>query len=305
MRLLTRSDFDGLACAVLLKEKGLMDERKFVHPKDVQDGLVDVTENDILVNLPYVEGCGLWFDHHSSEAERLKLRPEQFKGVSGEAPSTARLIYNYYGGEESFGHLQELMDAVDKADSGDFTEEEILNPTGWVLLSFLMDPRTGLGRFRDYRISNYQLMDDMIEYCRKMPIHEILAVPDVKERIKRYFEQTDLFKEMVKKHSWTHENVLVTDLRDVETIHSANRFLIYTLYPQQNISIWVIDGKQKQNCVFAVGHSIINKTSKTDVGSLMLEYGGGGHKKVGTCQVPYDEAQETLTRLVEKIKRDG
>lgn len=305
MRLLTRSDFDGLACAVLLKEKGLIDEKKFVHPKDVQDGLIEVTENDILVNLPYVEGCGLWFDHHSSEEQRLQLRPDQFKGSSQEAPSTARLIYNYYGGEEVFGHLEELMAAVDKADSGSFTREEIEDPRGWVLLSFIMDPRTGLGRFRDYRISNYQLMGDMIDYCRTIKIEQILELPDVQERITRYFEQVTSFKEMVEKHSYTDGNVLVTDLRGVENIYSSNRFLIYTLFPEQNISIWMIDGKNKQNCVFAVGHSIINRTSRTDVGSLMLKFGGGGHKKVGTCQVPYEEAQETLSFLVSQMKKDG
>jgi len=304
VRLLTRSDFDGLACAVLLKDAGIIDDRAFVHPKDIQDGMIKVTENDVLANVPFDAGCGLWFDHHSSEEERLALK-NKYKGDSRPAPSAARVIYDYYGGKEKFGHLEEMMSAVDKSDSGQFTADEILNPKGWVLLSFIMDPRTGLGRFRDCRISNYQLMDDMIDYCRKMSIDEILKVPDVLERIKQFEEQSGKFKDMLKKYTNTDGKVIITDLRGVAPIYSGNRFLIYVLYPEQNISIWVVDGKNKQNCVFAVGRSIINRSSKTDVGSLMLKYGGGGHKTVGTCQVPYQEAGKVLGELVASMKKDG
>ena len=197
---------------------------KFVHPKDLQDGLVEVKSDDVLANVPYVPGCGLWFDHHTSEAERGSLRRE-YKGESRPAPSCARVIYDYYGGRAKFGsHFDELMEAVDKSDSGNLTVEEILHPKGWILLSFVMDPRTGLGRFRDYRISNYQLMEDMIEYCRTKTIDEILAVPDVQERVKRYFEQELLFKEMIAAHTRVVGNVIITDLRDVSPIYTGNRF---------------------------------------------------------------------------------
>jgi nanoRNase/pAp phosphatase (c-di-AMP/oligoRNAs hydrolase) len=304
MRLVTRSDFDGLACAVLLKAAGIIDSRLFVHPKDVQDGLVEVTENDVLANVPYAKGCGLWFDHHSSESERLDLG-SGFKGASRPAPSAARVIYDYYGGAAKFGHLQEMMAAVDKSDSGRLTVDEITNPQGWILLSFIADPRTGLGRFRDYRISNYQLMDDLIEYCGKISIEEILRIPDVAERVKRYFEQNDQYKKMIFEHTRTDGNVIVTDLRGEETIYSGNRFLIYSLYPEANISVWLIDGRNKQNCVYAVGHSIINRSSKIDVGSLMLTYGGGGHRTVGTCQVPYERADLVLQELVAAMKDKG
>ena len=305
MRLLTRSDFDGLACAVLLKEQGLISEMKFVHPKDLQDGLVEVKSDDVLANVPYVPGCGLWFDHHTSEAERGSLRRE-YKGESRPAPSCARVIYDYYGGRAKFGsHFDELMEAVDKSDSGNLTVEEILQPKGWILLSFVMDPRTGLGRFRDYRISNYQLMEDMIEYCRTKTIDEILAVPDVQERVKRYFEQELLFKEMIAAHTRVVGNVIITDLRDVSPIYTGNRFLIYSMYPQQNISVWIVDGREKQNCVFACGKSVIDRSSKTDVGSLMLKHGGGGHSAVGTCQVSYAKANEVLADIVATMHRDG
>ena len=305
MRLLTRSDFDGLACAVLLKELGMISEMKFVHPKDLQDGLVEVDERDVLANVPYVPGCGLWFDHHMSEAERGSLQ-EPYRGESRPAASCARVIYDYYGGRGKFGsRFDELMIAVDKSDSGNLTVDEILNPKRWMLLSFVMDPRTGLGRFRDYRISNYKLMEDMIEYCRTKSIDEILAVPDVQERVKRYFEQEQLFKSMIEQHTRIEGNVIVTDLRNISPIYTGNRFLIYSMYPQQNISVWMVDGREKQNCVFACGRSIINRTSKTDVGSLMLKYGGGGHPAVGTCQVPYAAADEVLENIIAVMKQDG
>lgn len=305
MRLLTRSDFDGLACAVLLDELGLVTERKFVHPKDVQDGLVEVTANDIIANLPYVEGCGLWFDHHISEEERGSLQ-KNFQGDCRPAPSAARVIYEYYGGADRFPkHLDSMMAGVDKADSAQFTAQDILDPQGWVLLSFVMDPRTGLGRFRDYRISNYQLMEELIGYCRKLSVDEILALPDVQERVDRYFAQEEAFRAMLRSHTTIHGNVIVTDLRGVDPILSGNRFVVYALWPEQNISIWVVDGRNRQNCVFAVGHSILNKTSQTNVGSLMLKHGGGGHQAVGTCQVPYESAGAVLQALIEQMNADG
>ena len=306
MRVLTRSDFDGLGCAVLLKEAGLMDDIKFVHPKDIQDGAVQVTENDILANIPYVPGCGMWFDHHSSEEER-KLHGD-FKGKCDPgAPSAARVIWDYFNGEDKFSgpHFKELLEAVDKADSANFTADEILNPTGWVLLSFVMDPRTGLGRYKDYRISNYALMLDMIDYCRDKSIDEILEVPDVEERTRRYFEQDALFKDMIKQNTEVRGNVVIMDLRNQEEIFTGNRFMIYSLFPDQNISIQVIWGFQRQNIVMTCGHSIINRTSKTNVGSLMLKYGGGGHHAVGTCQVPIDKAEDILEEIIAQMNQDG
>lgn len=303
MRLLTRSDFDGLACAVLLEEMGLIDNYKFVHPKDVQDGLVEATNDDILANIPYVPGCGMWFDHHVSEDERHGAK--DFTGASRQADSAARVIYDYFGSDGRFARFSEMIAAVDKADAGKFTPEEILNPSGWVLLSFIMDPRTGLGRYRDYRISNYALMMKMISMCRDNTAEGMLADPDVAERVKRYLEQDGLFRKMITDHTRVDGNVIITDLRDVAEIYTGNRFVIYALYPEQNISVWLIDGKLKQNVVFAVGHSIINRTAKTNVGSLLLGYGGGGHHRVGTCQVPHDDADATLAELVKRMKQDG
>ncbi len=283
MRLLTRSDFDGLACAVLLKELGVIDTLKFVHPKDIQDGLVEVSSDDVLANVPYVPGCGMWFDHHSSEKERLGQNLH-FTGDSRIADSAARVIYDYYQGDARLPKFAEMITAVDKVDSAKLSIDEIQNPTGWVLLGFIMDPCTGLGRFRNFRISNYELMEKLIDACHSQTIDQILRDPDVKERIDLYQEQDALFKDMVAKMSKTNGNVIVSDLRGVRTIHAGNRFLVYSVFPEQNISLWIVDGKNKENCAIACGHSVLNRTSHTDVGSLMLKYGGGGHKQVGTCQ---------------------
>ena len=300
MRLITRSDFDGLACAVLLNKVGIIDSYKFVHPKDLQDGLVEVNENDCLANVPFVRGCGLWFDHHLSEKERYAYEG-CYKGRSEIKPSCARVIYEYYGGESTFKGLEEFVKAVDKVDSADLTIDDIRNPKGYVLLGFIMDPRTGLGRFRDFTISNYQLMSNMITWCATKSIDEILHLPDVLERIKVYNEQTELFIDMVKKHTEVRGKTIITDLRRVPIIYTGNRFMIYSLYPQCNLSVWIVSGKGGEGCSCAVGYSILNRTCDVNVGSLMLKYGGGGHKAVGTCQFSSD-IDEKIRELIADIE---
>jgi nanoRNase/pAp phosphatase (c-di-AMP/oligoRNAs hydrolase) len=301
MRLITRSDFDGLACGALLVYKGIVNEWKFVHPKDIQDGLVEATDTDILANIPYIKGCKLWFDHHSSENERLGEKTF-FEGVSRKAPSCARVVYEFYGGDAELGRFAEMVRYVDKVDSGNLSAEEILNPRGWVLLGFIMDPRTGLGRFRNFTISNYDLMKELASICASKTIDEILAMPDVKERLDVYYEQDNLFREMIQGHAKVDGNVVSLDLRGVDPIYAGNRFLIYTMYPEQNISIWIVDGKNKTNCAITVGYSIINRSAAVDVGSLLLKYGGGGHRQVGTCQAAYDDADRVIREITEKCK---
>lgn len=301
MRLVTRSDFDGLICGMLLKEAGIIDNWTFVHPKDLQDGLFTPTADDVLANVPYVPGCGMWFDHHSSEADRMGWN-QTVKGESRLAPSAAHIIYDFYGGSDRFPLYQDMIEAVDKVDSGQLTQEEILNPEGWILLGFITDPRTGLGRFRQFTISNYQLMEELINHCRNLPISEILELPDVKERVNLYREQTEKFTAMVHTHTRTVDGVIVTDLRDIDPIYTGNRFMIYSLYPEQNVSLWIVDGKQKQNVSIACGYSILNRTCTVDIGSLMLSYGGGGHKMVGTCQVATPEADRVIAELIESLR---
>ena len=300
MRLVTRSDFDGLVCGALLLEAGVVDSWKFAHPKDLQDGLEEITENDVLANVPFVEGCGLWFDHHSSEYERLELEGK-YKGESRITPSCARIIYEYYGGAERFPGMEEIMEAVDKVDSGNLTIDEVMNPQGWILVGFLMDPRTGLGRWRQFRIPNYKLMEELMVACRSKSTAEILAMEDVKERIEVYNEQTEKFKEMVKAHTVVNGNLIVSDLRGVDPIYTGNRFMIYSMYPEQNISAWVVSGKGGQGCSAAVGYSILNRTATLDVGKLMLKYNGGGHKKVGTCQFSNENMATELPKMLDEL----
>ncbi|ABK45451.1 exopolyphosphatase-related protein [Magnetococcus marinus MC-1] len=307
-RLVTRSDFDGLVCAVLLKELDLIDDIKFVHPKDMQDGVIDITARDITTNLPYVPGCYLCFDHHHSETVRV----DQGQGlpanmiIDGEAPSAARVVYEYFGGKEKLpGISDDMMVEVDKADSAQYNEDEVLFADGWALLNFLMDARTGLGRFRHFRISNYELMMQLIDYCRNHTIAEILALPDVKERVDLYFEEETLFKTQIQMRTKIHENLAVLDLRMDETIHAGNRFIVYALYPQCNISMHVLWGKDRKNTVFALGKSIFNRTSKTNIGELCLKYGGGGHHAAGTCQVPNADYMRVQQELMRAILADG
>ena len=304
-RLVTRSDFDGLVCAVLLNELNLIDDITFVHPKDMQDGKIAITERDITTNLPYVAAAHLVFDHHESETLRNSgERPNHI--ISAHAPSAARVVYDYYGGAKAFPRISpDMMAAVDKADSAQFSLEEILEPSDWVLLNYLMDSRTGLGRFREFRVSNYQLMMDLIAHCRDLSIEQILLLPDVVERIDLYFDHAARAREQIERCATVHKNLVVLDLRAEETIWAANRFLIYALFPQCNISIHLMWGVQKRNTVFATGKSILDRSSKTHIGELMLQFGGGGHAAAGTCQIDNAQAEETLAALIHQINADG
>ena len=302
-RLVTRSDFDGLVCAMILKELDLIDEIKFVHPKDVQDGKVEITSSDITTNLPFDSRVGLAFDHHESELTRLA--GVDYKGryiIDPDARSAARVVYEYYGGRTNLPRIsEELMLAVDKGDSADFTLEEVLNPTGWVLMNFIMDARTGLGRFHDFRISNYELMMDLIDYCVDHTIEDVLKLPDVVERVDLYFKQQELFKAQVHRLAKVHGRVVVLDLRNEEVIYAGNRFMIYAMFPETQISIHVAWGFRRQNTAVMIGKSIINKGSHADIGALCLKYGGGGHRNAGTCQLDNEHVDGELPAIIEAL----
>jgi nanoRNase/pAp phosphatase (c-di-AMP/oligoRNAs hydrolase) len=302
-RLVTRSDFDGLVCAVLLRTLDMIEEISFVHPKDVQDGTVEVTDRDILTNLPYAPGAHLVFDHHHSEMLRAPGDKSNHV-IDPDAPSAARVIYDHFGGLARFPEISaELMHAVDQADSAQYEMHDILDPRGWTLLNFLMDSRTGLGRFREFRISNYQLMMQLIDACiHHQNVDEILALPDVAERVDLFRDCSARFIEQLRRVSHIEGDVVVVDLRDEQTIHAGNRFMIYALFPETRVSIHVIWGRQKLNTVFACGRSILDRTSPVDIGELMLRYGGGGHLAAGTCQIPHDDAERILAEIVEALK---
>lgn len=298
-RLVTRSDFDGLACGILLRELDLIDEIKFVHPKDMQDGVIAISERDIITNLPYVAQCHLAFDHHASEMLRLDGHDASNRVIDPSAPSAARVVFNYFGGSAAFPRVRpEMLDAVDQADSARFSRDDILDPQGWTLLNFLMDSRTGLGRFRDFRISNYELMMQLIEHCRDHSIEEILALPDVAERVQLFRSHRNEFEAQLRRCTTVYGNVAVLDLRNEEVIFAGNRFMIYALFPGCDISVHVLWGLRKENTVFAIGKSILDRSSPVDVGAVCLRYGGGGHEAAGTCQVRNDDADRVQDELI-------
>ena len=299
MRLVTRSDFDGLVCAMILRELDIIGDIKFVHPKDVQDGKVDLSSNDITTNLPYDPRVGIAFDHHESELARNDMDKIEDQYICRVAKSAARVVYEYYGGAENIKTVSpEMMEAVDKGDSADFTVDEILNPTGWVLMDFLMDARTGLGRFHNFRISNYDLMMELIDYCVNHSVDEVLELPDVKERVDLYFEQQELFKQQLKDIVVIHDKVAVIDLRPLETIYAGNRFMVYAMWPEIEMSVHVAWGFKKQNTAVMIGKSIINKAGTMDIGELCLDYGGGGHPNAGTCQLDNDKVDAELPNII-------
>jgi nanoRNase/pAp phosphatase (c-di-AMP/oligoRNAs hydrolase) len=302
-RLVTRADFDGLVCAALLKACDRVDEVVFVHPKDVQDGRVELGSRDITAGLPYVAAVHQSFAHHAAET----LRRTEHVGnqvVDPGAPSTARVIWNHHGGAATFRSMDpSLIDAVDRASSASHSLDEVMQPTGWTLLGFVTDPRTGLGRFRNFRISNYQLMMALIDACRTLTVKEIMALPDVRERIDLYFEHEGKAVDQLLSASTVHGNVVVVDMRDQDPIWATNRFMIYALFPQCNVSVHRMWGLHKQNAVFAIGKSIFERTCATNIGDLCLRHGGGGHAAAGTCQVEHSMSDRVLSELLANMQR--
>ncbi len=299
-RLVTRADFDGVVAGGLLIELGLVDDVLFAEPKAMQDGLVKITSNDITTNLPYVEGVHLCFDHHVSETERVGQRDNHI--IQADAPSAARVVYNHFGGKDKFPSItDELMEAVDKADSAQYSEEDVLAPDPWTMLNFIMDPRTGLSKYEHFEISHEQLMKDMMVYVRHHPVEEILTIPDVEERVHLYMEHEEKFELQLRDCSKVHNKVVVIDLRQQETIYAGNRFTIYAIFPACNVSIQLTNTADGAKTIMAVGKSILNRTNKANIGSIMLEYGGGGHANAGTCQVENERTDEVLKDLIQRL----
>ena len=295
MRVLTRGDLDGLTSAVLISLVEKVTEVRFAHPKDVQDGKVPCDAEDVVVNLPYVKGCGLWFDHHVSEKTKLD-GIGKFKGAFEVAPSAARVVANYYKSPE-FKKFDELLEATDKLDAAQLTEEDVTDPKGWILLGYTIDPRTGLGpEFQKY-------FRWLVEYVKEVPIAKILQHPEVKKRADRVLQETADYKKVIKANSTLDGNVIVTELRNVKDAPAGNRFLVYTLYPKGNVEVRVFRGKGGETCNVAIGHSIFNRTCKVSAGDLCASYGGGGHFGAGTCQLRLETAEAQIKEIIAKLKK--
>ncbi len=301
-RLVTRSNLDGIVSAVFLKKMNMVDEVVFVHPKDMQDGIVPVNSNDIVTNLPYVKGVYMSFDYSLGHSSTDFVLNENHL-LYTDALSASEVVYRTY--QETFEFSKkdkELLDVVQRAKTSSYTQDEVLNPKGWDLLSFIMDSRTGLGRFKDFRISNYSLMMDLIDYCEKYSIEEILELPDVKERVELYKNYQDKFISQLKECSTVEDNVLVVDLTEQETIYPGNRFMVYSLFPQISVSVYKMKGLKNQNTVFAVGKSIFNDSLHTNIAEVVSRHNGGGHEFAGSCQVEHSIADEVLEDIVETLK---
>ncbi|MBF0246470.1 MAG: exopolyphosphatase [Alphaproteobacteria bacterium] len=299
-RLVTRADFDGVVAGGLLIELGLIDDVLFAEPKAMQDGLVEITSNDITTNLPYVDGVHLCFDHHISETERVGKHDNHV--IEAGAPSAARVVYNHFGGKDKFSAIPEdLMVAVDQADSAQYSAEDILAPGPWTLLNFILDPRTGLARFENFEISHEQLMKDMMVYVRHHPVEEILTIPDVEERVHLYMEHEEKFELQLRDCSTVHGKAVVIDLRNEDIIYAGNRFTIYAIYPDCNVSVQMTKTKDGKKVILAVGKSILNRTNTANIGSILLEYGGGGHAAAGTCQIEPGRVDDVLKDILARL----
>lgn len=303
MRVIHRGDLDGTVSAAMLLYIGLCDETIQAHPKDIQDQKVEVTNQDVLCNLPYRPDCYMWFDHHSSEIDREDF-PTDFKGAVEMAPSTAGLVYQYFLLKHpELRRFEQIVDETDLLDSADLTLEQVGNPTGTILLGFILDPRTGLGLSRDFRISNFQWSSQLPKLLLKHSIDEILTLPDTQERVQRYNEMKGAAAEFYTANSRLDGNVIVTDVRGKD-IPPANRFLIYTLpgLEEGNISVRIADGKKGEFSSIAVAHSIVNRTSSVDCGELCKKYGGGGHRGAAACQPSIEESDRVLEEIITACK---
>jgi hypothetical protein len=295
MRLITRADLDGLTSAILLQEVEPIEEVDFAHPKDVQDGKVALSANDILANLPYDERAALWFDHHVSQSDAA-WNPAM-RGEFGVAPSAARVIADHYKSDR-FSRFSELMEATDRLDAAQLTRDDIVDPQGWILVGYTLDPRSGLGAFKDY-------FRHLMGLAKAKTVDQILQDPEVSKHVARLKAEEPAFREHLLATSRQDGNVVITDVRGLKNLPSGNRFLIYELFPTANVSVRIADGRNNEFVSVQVGHNILKRDCKTSIGDTLAGYGGGGHVGAGTCQPAPADADRVINEIVEILKRNG
>jgi nanoRNase/pAp phosphatase (c-di-AMP/oligoRNAs hydrolase) len=301
MRLVTRGDLDGLTSAVIITMKEPIEEILLVHPQDVTDRRVEITSNDVLANVPYDPRCGMWFDHHLLTESNQKP-PENFLGRYGLAPSAARLVFDYYRERDpddaDLNRFERLVDETDRLDAAQLTRDDVESPRDYILLGYTIDSRTGLGKFDDY-------FRKLVEWLKTMSIEEVLQQPEVRERVERISSDQETFRQLLQRNSFQLNNVVVTDLREIEQLPAGNRFLVYSLFPEANVSLRVHWGPARNSVIAAVGHSIFNRTCETSVGDLMSRYGGGGHRGAGTCVLPLENAADAIDEILFELQANG
>ena len=317
MRLVTRADFDGLVCGALLTRFEPIDAYLFVEPKFMQDGLVEIRAGDIIANLPYHPNCTLWFDHHVTNTTPDFPQPIVLgKGGFRLAPSAARVVYEYYkelGNQQPIGSGEEttrltdseitafldserikyLLHETDRIDAGKLEPQDVLDPQGYVLVSMTTDGRNAGDEPYWLRI---------IELLRDASLEEVLRDPEVSRRCQQIRDEQEQLRKLLLARTVMKGNVIFVDLRGIQEIPDGNRFLIFTLFPQGNIQVKVADDKQRENTTsISVGYNIFNTTSKVNVGELLSHHGGGGHKVVGSCRVPNDQAEAAIREIVAAV----
>ncbi len=296
MRLVTRGNLDGLACAVLITETEPVESIELIHPQDITDDKFKVEPGDILANVPYHPRCTKWFDHHSATGTYEKP-PTVFEGRYGAAPSTSRLVFEYYRpAQPALDRFADFLREVDRFDSADLRLEDVTAPQGFILIGFTMDPRTGLGDFRDY-------FHQLRQAIGSKPLAEVLALPEVRERAERIAREREEFLKAMRQHSRQVGSVILTDLREAAEVPAGNRFLIYTLFPEANVSVRLAWGPGRKFAVATVGHSIFNRTCPVHVGELMAKYGGGGHRGAGATPLAPEHADRLVAEIVEELQR--
>ena len=306
MRLVTRADFDGLVCGALITKFESIDSYLFVEPKFMQDGLVEIRRSDIIANLPYHPNCTLWFDHHITNTTPDFPKPIMpGKGGFRLAPSAARVVCEYYtetaqlaegAARLSFLNSQRivyLLQEADRIDAGKLTTEDVLNPQGYVLVSMTTDGK---------RAEDEPYWLRVIRLLRDATLEEVMKDAEVARRCQQVLDDQEKLRAILLERTTMKGNVIYCDLRGIKDIPDGNRFLIFTLFPQSNIQVKVEDDNQRENTTaISVGYNIFNPTSNVNVGELLKNYGGGGHKVVGSSRVPNDRAEQAIKEIVEAV----
>ena len=295
MRIVTRGDMDGLTGSVIVSVNEDVDEIVLIHPQDITEGRTPIHGDDVLINVPYHPDCGLWFDHHEHTATYPKP-PEKFKGSYGLTPSAARLVYEYYGGSKAMPEFERLVAETDRFDSAELSPGDVITPHDYIQLGFTIDSRTGMGAFQDYFLTLYDLL------CKGLPINEVLAHPAVALRCQQMARRQEAFRKALEAHSRLAGNVIVTDFRPLSEPPIGNRFLVYAVFPEADVSLRLHWGPQRESVVAAIGHSIFNRTCSVDLGDLAARYGGGGHRGAASIPVPADTAEEVVESLIQELR---